>query len=235
MGVHDNHRDRVKSKFRKSGLDDLHDHEVLELLLFYAIPRVDVNPIAHALMGRFGTLHAVFEASVEELCRVEGIGENSATLIRLTMDIMRRYGIDRKEHMLLHKRLDSTEAFGDYVTPHFFGLRYELVLMVCVDHKGVVISCEELSRGSVDETGISVRKVVEAALACRAHGVVLAHNHPQGLALASDADVAVTREIRDALALVGIPLLDHIIVADPADPEDGLQDDYISMHENQII
>lgn len=235
MAVHDHHRGRVKDRFARSGLDGMHDHEVLELLLFYAIPRIDVNPIAHRLMERFHTLHAVFEASAEELCAVEGIGESSALLIRLTMALMRRYGIDRKEHGMLGACLQSTEDIGDYVLPHFFGLRFELVLMVCVDHKGAVLSCEELSRGTIDEASISVRRVVESALSHRAHGVVLAHNHPHGTAMPSVADVQTTREVQAALRLVNIQLLDHIVVADIAETDDGLRDDYVSMRESKQI
>lgn len=235
MGVHDNHRNRVKATFRKSGFHGMHDHEVLELLLFYAIPRIDVNPIAHALMAHFGALHAVFEAPIEELCKIDGIGENSATLIHAMMELIRRYGIDRKEHTMLKSCLNSTQAIGDYVTPHFLGLGYEMVLMVCVDHKGMVISCEEIGRGSLDETSISVRKVAEIALARKAHGVILAHNHPHGLALASQADLIATRAVADALRTIGVHLLDHIIVADLADIENGLQDDYISLREDRMI
>lgn len=226
MAVHDDHRKRMKQKFRENGLDALHDHEALELLLFYAIPRVDVNPVAHRLMERFGSLHRVLEAPVEELAQVDGIGENSALLLQLCSQLARRCEVDRSEHSLRQKPLTSTALIGAFMAPRFRGLRDEAVLLACVDNRGIVLDCQEIARGTVNETGAPVRKIVELAIRFNASGAILAHNHPNGLALPSREDIATTRRIQAGLEAVGVRLIDHIIVAD---------DDFVSRRDSGIV
>lgn len=226
MAMHEDHRRRVKQKFRAGGLDAMHDHEVLELLLFYAIPRIDVNPVAHRLMERFGSLHRVMEAPVEELLRVEGIGENSALLLHLCSALFRRCEVDRAQRIMKQKPLSSTDEIGAYMVPHFLGLRDEAVLLACVDNRGLVLDCQEIARGTVNETSVTVRRIVELAMLFNASSVILAHNHPGGLALPSREDVATTRRIQAGLEAVGVRLLDHIIVADG---------DFVSLRDSGIV
>lgn len=217
MSIHDGHRERTKKRFRSHGLDNFADHNVLELLLFYALPRGDVNPIAHALIDRFESLAAVFDAPVEELVKVEGVGENTALLIKLIPQISRRYLISKSAFLGI---LDSTAKAGEYLLPRFHAERDEVVYMVCLDAKCKVLSCRLIARGSVNSTNVSVRKIVENALTYNSTSVIISHNHTSGIALPSKEDKLTTLKIRSALNAVDIILTDHIIVAD---------DDYVSL------
>lgn len=210
MGEHDGHRERMKQRFLRHGLSSFDDHTVLELLLFYALPRVDTNPIAHRLLDTFGSLDGVFEAEPEALMRVEGIGESAAALIHLIPEAARRYRIAKEATGTI---LNTSHEAGQYLIPRFLNTRGEAVYLICLDAKRRVIDCRPLGEGGPTSVSVNVRKVVELALIKNAAAVILAHNHPNGLALPSAEDKNVTIRVRDALALVGITLLDHIIVA----------------------
>ena len=211
MGTHDGHRERLRTTFLENGLDCFNELNSLELLLFYAIPRRDTNEIAHALLDRFGSLDGVFDASFYELCEVEGIGEQAASLLKLVPQIVRKSRITRTES--IRQVTDSTAA-GKYFLPRFMGQREELLLLLCLDSQKRIISCAEISRGVVNSVEANVRKIAETALKYRASSVILAHNHPDGFALPSHEDDITTRLIADSLRTLGIPLVDHIIVAD---------------------
>ena len=217
MSIHDGHRQRLKDRFCQEGLDHFEEHQVLELLLFYCIPRVDTNPIAHALLDRFGSLPKVLEATVGELEKVPGIGHNAAVFLSLVMAAGRYYQISSASR---NDVLTSIEDCGRYLLPLFYGKRNEVVYLLCLDAKCKVLSCKMIGEGSVNSAGVPIRRIVEMALAANATSVVLAHNHPSGLAFPSDADIQTTRRVAVALDAVEIGLLDHIVVAD---------DDYISM------
>ena len=220
MDVHSGHRARMKARFLKYGLDGFADHEVLELLLFFALPQRDVNPLAHELLNRFGTLSNVLDASVEELCAVPGVGDNAAALLRLIPQISRRYMMSRTD---FDRIIDSSEKAGNYLVPRFYGEHDEVVYLLCLDAKYKVLDCPLVMRGSVNTVSFSVRRVVECALAAGASAAVLAHNHTSGIALPSKEDADTTVRMREVLASVDITLTDHIIVAD---------DDYVSMADN---
>lgn len=211
MGVHDGHRDRMKKRFVRHGLDNFDDHSVLELLLFYGIPRKDTNEMAHRLINRFGSLPAVFEARYEDLLRVEGIGENAAVLLSLIPQVCRRYQISKTaDDRVIH----TSEDAGRYLRPLYLCAREEIVYLMCLDAKSRLICLKELGRGSLNEVTISIRTIVETALTQNATAVILSHNHVDGLALPSREDEMTTYRIRDALLLVGITLVDHIVVCD---------------------
>ncbi len=217
MSEHNGHRQRMRRQLISSGMDSLSDVQVLEVLLYYAIPRADTNPIAHRLLARFGSLSGVLEAAPNELLQVEGMGEASAQLIALIPQLERRHFIDRSGSA---KILNSTSRCGQYLVPFFHGEQDEVVYLLCLDAKCKLISCLPIHRGSITSASISVRKVVQAALNQNAVSVVLAHNHPGGYALPSQEDIDTTRTLQTALRAVGIVLADHIIVAD---------DDFVSM------
>ena len=208
---HKGHRERLKLRFLESGLDSFTDVQALELLLFYAIPQKDTNPIAHALLERFGSLSQVLDAPVEELKKVTGISDHAATLLRLATELARFYQVDTARRTEV---LTSLDACGAYLVPRFFGRKVETVFLLCLDAKCKVLCCREIGEGSVNAASISVRKVVEAALSANATTVVLAHNHPSGVALPSADDVQTTRRIAAALSAVEVQLIDHIVVAE---------------------
>ncbi len=209
MGTHDGHRARMKARFVRCGLDNFDDHSVLELLLFYAVPRRDVNELAHALLDHFGTLDAVFEASFEDMMQVPGAGENVATLLTLVPQVSRRYQLAKRRQQ---KLLRSSEEAGRYLVPLYLYERAEVVYLLCLDAKGGLISCREVGRGVVNAAEVSVRTIVETALSQKAVSVILSHNHVDAYALPSREDELTTKRVRDALLLVGITLADHIIV-----------------------
>lgn len=211
MSIHDGHRQRMKERFLREGLDHFSDIQVLELLLFYCIPRQDTNLIAHGLLQRFGSLSQVLEAPVEELCKVPGIGPNAAVLLSMVLPINRAYERDRAENVRI---LPRVEDCGAYLVPYFHGRRNETVFLLCLDAKCKVLGCREMGEGSVNSAGVPVRRIVETALGMNASTVVLAHNHPSGLALPSGEDVQSTYRVAAALNAVDIALADHIVVAD---------------------
>lgn len=217
MSVHSGHRERMKERFLTEGLDQFTDIQVLELLLFYCIPRKDTNPIAHALLDYFGSLSQVLEAPVEELQKVDGIGENAAVFLKLVTQVGRFYLTDRVSRV---KILPTLESCAEYLKPCFFSRNVEMVFLLCLDAKCKVLSCRKIAEGNVNSTGISVRKIVETALSVNASSVVLAHNHPGGLAIPSNEDIVTTGRVAAALRAVDVRLVDHVIVAD---------DDYVSM------
>lgn len=223
MGVHDNHRERMRSRF--SRLDGkLDDYQLIEMLLFYALPRVDTNPIAHELMNRFGSLRGVLDASPEQLRTVRGIGDGAAVLIKLTQRISSIY-LEQSRPASTVDVLDS-DSIGPMMAEKFKGHSEELAFMLCIDKLGKLTACCELSRGDACGTEISVRTVVELAISHAARGVVLAHNHPSGIALPSEADIASTLALRNLLKTIDVALVDHIIVSG---------DDWVSMADSGKI
>ena len=217
MSIHDGHRQRLKQRFLTEGIDSFTEVQALELALFYCIPRKDTNPIAHGLLERFGSLSQVLEAPVEELTKVDGISENAATFLRFLTEMGRFYQVNRANQ---HTILDSIERCAEFLVPRFYGRRLETVFLLCLDAKCKLLCCKEVGEGSVNSAAISPRKIVELALGCNASTVVLAHNHPSGLAIPSGEDITTTKRIFLALQAVEIHLADHVIVADS---------DYVSM------
>lgn len=219
--VHQGHRARQRKKLLENGPRAFADHELLEMLLYYAIPRRDTNELAHRLLERFGSLQGVFSATVEELSTVEGVGENAAVLLSLVPQIWQRSLQGAPERIL-----NSVDKCGEYFAELLSGSRREMLWQVCLDGKGKVLSSRCLAEGDVSMAAVSVRQVVEYALRAGAVAVVLAHNHPSGVALPSQEDCATTRLIRDALRTMNIQLVDHIIVADG---------DYVSMAASGLL
>ena len=221
MSIHDGHRQRLKDRFLREGLDGFTDIQVLELLLFYVVPRKDTNPIAHDLLDRFGSLARVLDAPVIRLTEVNGVTENGATFLKLVREIERRYALSQGEEIILNTIEDCCE----YLTRFFKSKRNETVFLLSLDAKLKLLSCREVGEGSVNYASVPIRRCVEMALEDGATSVILAHNHPSGLAVPSTDDVVTTRRLAMALSAVEIQLVDHIVVAD---------DDYVSMIQSGI-
>lgn len=217
MSIHDGHRDRLKDRFATEGLDNFTEVQALELLLFYCIPRKDTNELAHRLLDQFGSLSHVLETRVEDLMKVPGVGYNTALFLTLVPAAGRYYSVNRMQRITI---LQDIADCGQYLLPFFDGRAIETVFMLCLDAKNKVLCCQQVGEGSVNSAGVPIRRVVEMALATNATTVVLAHNHPSGLALPSCEDIITTKRLAAALDAVEIVLADHIVVAD---------DDYVSM------
>ncbi len=220
MNVHDGHRERMKRRFSEHGLDNFDDHTVLELILFFALPRGDTNTLSHLLLENFGSLSAVFDAPTEELLKIPGVGSNTACLIKLVPQLSRRYLMSRTNPDDI---LDSSRKAGEYLVPRFYAESDEVVYMICLDAKCKVLNCRRLFRGGVNSACVSIRKIVENALLFNSTGVIIAHNHTSGIAVPSGEDEDTTRKISAALKAVDIVLQDHIVVAD---------DDFVSLADN---
>lgn len=207
---HAGHRKRMRERFMKNGLDDFEKHNILELLLYHSLPQCDTNEIAHRLIDTFGSFSGVFDASIEDLKKVKGIAENSAVLIKLIPAVGKAYLIDKSS---IGTQVKTTTDSGDFLLPKFFGETSEMVFLLCLDNKNKVLGCPLICRGDVVSANFTPRKVVEEAIKVGATSVILAHNHPRGLALPSNDDICTTDQLFDTLRRVNIKLLDHIIVA----------------------
>ena len=215
--LHEGHRQHLRHLFLQEDLDSFPEHMVLELLLFYAIPRRDVNELAHTLINYFGSLSGVFDAPYEDLVRLPGMGPQAATLLKLMPSLFRRYQMSRAS---FDSCLNTLEKAGAYLLPRFTGLKYETIYLLCLDAKCKVLCCRKLFEGTVNAAQIQVRRVVETALSLNASSVIIAHNHLSGVALPSPEDEVTTMALHKALAAVDVCLADHIIVA---------ESDYVSM------
>jgi DNA repair protein RadC len=199
------------------GLDHFTEVQVLELMLFYCIPRKDTNELAHRLLERFGSLSQVLDTRQEDLMQVEGIGENAALFLSLFPSVARYYDTNQASRVTILKDVDEC---GKYLLGYFKNRINETVFLLCLDAKRKVLCCQMVGEGSVNSAGVPIRRVVEMALAANATTVVLAHNHPSGLALPSREDVMTTRRLAAALDGVDVILADHLVIADG---------DYVSM------
>lgn len=223
MSVHEGHRERMRRQMKTSGMDSLSDVQVLEVALYYAITRRDTNEIAHALLRRFGSLSGVLEAPRAELLKIDGVGESAADLLLLFIQMERRHLMDRAGRETI---LDTTYKCAQYLMPRFIGEQEEVVYLLCLDAKCKALDCSLIHRGAVNMTAISVRKIVKAALDHNATSVVVAHNHPSGLALPSREDRATTLALKAALDAVDVVLVDHVIVAD---------EDFVSLADDGLL
>lgn len=208
---HEGHRQRVKNRFLKYGLDSFEDHQVLEALLFYAVPKKDTNELAHLLLNTFGSLDKVFEADYDNLLKVKGIGENTASLIKFFQMLSKRYVFSTfvQDGEI---RLNDTKILKNYCKNLFKGEKKEVVYAFALDSDLYLMEQMKLNTGEPDRVDIPFRTLTEFAIKCNCTRMVLAHNHPNGSTLSSKADVEATRDIAEQLLSVDVELVDHIIV-----------------------
>ena len=159
--IHQGHREKMRQRFLKSGLEGFADHEALELLLYYAIPRQDTNPIAHRLMDRYGSLTAVLSAPAEDLKKVEGIGESAAVLLKVAGQIGRKA---RLADAVQSCPMTDVETVGAYLLERYAGETHEIVYELCLDRKGKLLACKRLNDGGASSAALDIRKVVENAI-----------------------------------------------------------------------
>ena len=203
------HRQRIKNKYKKSGIDAWQDYEVLELALSYAILRKDTKPIAKELISRFKTINGVLDADIKDLNLVNGISDHTALFLKLLKDMTILYL--KKD---LHKKdlLSSSEEVFNYLKGSLRGSSDEEFRSLFLNCRNQLIESETLQVGTVNKSVVYPRKIVERALYHHAVGVIIAHNHPAGTLKPSNEDCVVTNAIKKALKTVDIKLLDHIII-----------------------
>lgn len=209
LNLHAGHRHRVKQRFVDEGLKNFHDHQVLELLLFYAQPYKDVNELAHLLLLKFGSLSGVFEASLADLMSVKGVGYNTAVLLSLIPSIVNRYQMDKWREK---ECLDTSSKVGNYALSLFAGRVNEAICLICLDGHNNVNGTHIVTEGVINEVAFQPRLIVEAVIRAQAKNIIIAHNHPGGSLRPSSQDVALTKQLIAILRAISVKLLDHVIV-----------------------
>ena len=220
--MHKGHRQRMRERFLQTGLNGFQEHEILEFLLFHAIPRRDTNPLAHRLLQRFGGLHEVLAAPIPALREIEGMTENAAVLIHLIAAV---YAAS-PEKTYRQIPLDSTAALCAYFQRAFAYETHEQLRALCLDEQGFLRSSEILAEGTRTNVTVTLRQIVELAIRTQSTVIVLAHSHPDAKAAVSRADLILTQQISAYLRALSIQLADHIIVG---------KDSVLSMRETGCI
>ncbi len=220
--LHAGHRKRMKEQLL-SGMfsENTPPHILLEMLLYFSVPRQDTNPLAHRLLNQFGSIEAVLNAPTDELIKIKGVTENTVSLFKLYLLINQKTATDKLASV---EELRTTEEIGRYLQERYRMRKRECVSLLCLRGDGKILSFDVIGEGDIASVGVSTRSILEKALKYDATVVVLAHNHPSGIALPSAVDIEVTRGLALSLKQVGIKLLDHIILA---------ENDYVSMAESQ--
>jgi DNA repair protein RadC len=208
---HIGHRKRLKERYEKAGMEGLQDYEILELLLFYAIPQGDVKTRAKELLKRFGSLKGVLDADLKALREVSGIGDHSSLFFNIVRDVRTLYlrqGAEVKE------QISSTKELIDYCLASMGGLKDEHFAVIYLNARNRIIQVETIQEGIVNQAVVYPRKVLEKALKHKASAIILVHNHPSGHVRPSDADIRLTRVLQDTARVMDIVLHDHLIVGD---------------------
>jgi len=217
------HRKRLRERFQKSGVEGMHDYEILELLLTYAIPRRDVKPYAKELIKHFGDLSGVLDASQKELETILHVGPVSSTLIRLVKEMCATYLAGKMKEKDV---LSSPQAVLDFARVKLAGFPHEAFMVIFLNTKNRVLDCKIIQEGTVDRTAVYPRRIIEEALSHHSAGLILVHNHPSGDSEPSPEDKQLTRSIVEAARTVDIRVLDHIVVG---------KEGYCSFLEKQLL
>lgn len=208
---HEKHRSRIKKRFLNEGLYTLNDQEVLEMLLYYALPRKDTAPLSKLLLERFITVERVLEAKTEALCAIPGISYHTAVLLKMVPEIADRFSFKLAPKVPVNLR--EYAAAGEYFVSRYFEIDAEEIHLACLDNAMNVMTCQKIASGDVNTTKVTPRNLTRIAIKNGASFVILAHNHPGGVPLPSTMDLNATREFSAALNTVGIPLVEHFVVA----------------------
>ena len=209
---HAGHRERLRARYAESGGEGFLDHQFLELLLTYAVPRRDTNELAHALLARFGSLEQVFCASIAQLQAVGGVGKSVAVFLRMQGDLIRRISLASLADARGRVKLNTPLAAAQFALARLHAHPYETMLLTCLNSRCEAVRTETLQRGSLTEAPVYPRVIAETALLNHAHSVLLMHNHPSGNPAPSEEDASVTEAVKAALSGIGVRLSDHLIV-----------------------
>ena len=205
--IHKHHRIRLKSQFINNGISALTDIQKLELLLFYSIPQKDTNPLAHKLINEFGSLKNVFSADYEPLMKVDGIKENSATLIKLIGSLNSILSMP-----ISTKRINTAYEAKEFCSKLFVGVEIEQFYVICLSKNNQIQKYKLIQSGSSDEVTVQIRNITEFALNTNCNRIIITHNHPYGEAIMSDEDCSFTYALICSCMLNSIEIIDHIII-----------------------
>lgn len=210
--MHEGHRERLRQRYRREGLDEFELHNVLELVLFHIIPRKDTNEIAHRLVEKYHSLSAILDAPEEELCKIEGIGKTAACFLHMIPSLCRLYMSDLRYPE--NGCIESTGQACEFLSARLSGYDHEVVVALMLSQRGKILCCETIADGNINSADLDIRKLVGLCISYKCSRLILAHNHPSGIAMPSREDVETTRMLEETLAQSGTRLIDHIIVAD---------------------
>lgn len=208
--VHAGHRERLRKRFIDTQGKGFEDHEVLELFLFYSIPRENTNGLAHALLDRFGSLEGVMSASTEELMLAPGVGEKTALLLKAGFELHMRMLCETPKS----ETFNTYEEIGEHVVKLFTHIKTETVILILFNKKGRIIRTSTIAAGNQDRAMVDMRKLLTSSIADGASKAAMAHNHPSGVTDASFDDRVITMQVEELLRPLGIKLVEHYIVAD---------------------
>ncbi len=203
------HRKRLRARFMDGGANAMPDYELLELLLFRAVPRQDVKPLARLLLDTFGDLNRVITASAARLQAVHGVGEAIVTELKIQEAVAQRM---MRARVMNRPVLSSWDALLDYCHTTMAHRETEQFRVLFLDRKNTLMADEEQAKGTVDHVPVYPREVVKRALEVNASAIILVHNHPSGDPTPSQADISMTHQINDACQTLGITLHDHLII-----------------------
>lgn len=207
---HKGHRDRMKEKFLNFGPSIFEEHELLEMLLYYAIPQKDTNPIAHRLLDRFGSLAGVMDAPIELLME-EKISKNTAFLLKYIPEIAIIY---RNQKIQTSENEDIIEKIKDTLVNIYLNKSQEMAYAIFLNSKMKIISTIRISEGNHTSTDLDINKICTSAVKTKAKFVIISHNHPSGDSTPSESDIISTIKLRTALETLNVFLLDHFLIAD---------------------
>lgn len=209
--LHDGHRARMREKYLKFGADAFSDHELIEMLLYYSVPRTNTNNTAHLLLDRFDSVEKLLSADIPSLQSVDGVGERSAMLVSLAGALNKR---SKKKKASSKMRFSNLESVGNFFAERFSGSTKEIVAAMYLDNKMHLIDVSTIAEGSIGEAAFAPSKIVRNAIIKDASAVILAHNHPGGVAVASLSDRNISIVLETSLAAVEIPLIEHLIITE---------------------
>ncbi len=207
--IHKDHRARLKNRFLCEGLDNFEDHQILELLLFYSIPRKDTNELAHRLLDKFGSLSAVLDAEPDELVKISGISENSAALIHLAPKLAKAYLVDKDTR---RPDFSDPQKLGRFLVNYYVGEQEEKLVALYFTGRMHLIDICPISTGTVTVVEVPTRRLAELGFMKKAAYIILAHNHPDGDPIPSDADIGMTKRLVDIFTELGMPVIEHYVI-----------------------
>lgn len=205
--MHEGHRKRMSERLR-SGADGLQDHELLEFLLYFALPRINTNPLAHALISAFGSLGAVFGATYDQLLAVDGVGENTAAYLYGIGNLFERI---RKERTAL-PQMFSAASYWEFLKERFSGLTEEVIEIYCLDSAARIKFIKRYTSSNVNRAEVRSDEIARLIAMQRPHAIVVAHNHPGSRSLPSRADDKFTAELQMICNFNNVALYDHVVV-----------------------
>ena len=221
--VHEGHRERMRKRLLQEGADGLANHELLEMLLYGTIPRGDTNEIAHHLLDEFGSISHLIEAEPDEIAKVSGVGLKTGIFLSLLHELVLRY---EKEKTTDRPSLVSIQRSVEYCRSLLAFRPTERFYAVYLDSRRMVLHASKVSEGTVNDTSVSPRMIVEQALRYKATGILLCHNHPNGNAKPSFSDIEMTSQLKMMLTPLGVEVIDHVIIG---------ENQYFSFFENDML